>query len=998
MNLLDRIIKTSRRNVYGTKKLPFIWPDWRGGTPQWHIVDLQSYINEGFNLNTLIYSAIMYKVRAIGQAPLRAYTGDFKHPEVLPPDHPMTMLAARPNEHQSFKEFQGQNIVYLNLAGNCYIFLDYEKITDKMPRAMYSLRPDRTYVIPDKGKPGIKGYLYVPEGTAVRDGVPILPQHMIHTKFPNPGDPLEGMGEGLSPMSPLARSADVDNSVTHFLKLFFEKGVMMPGLLSFPEPLDDTTIAETRQRWKDIYGGYLNWAEEIGMVGRGATYQRIGLSFEEMGFGELDTRNETRILGPFGVPPILIGAKAGLESSTYSNYGQARKACWEDTLVPELGLYEVDFQYYLKHPDGWVAFDTSKVPALQKDIPTLVTAAHQMWTMGVPANQAFYTVGLNVEPVPGGDIGYLPMAIIPTGTEPGGTPVMPEPPVRPVDQEEMRRKKVPGPSGAWKLRFWKAFDVQAKNWEGAFGLAADSQFEVDKRGVLAALHRGKARAIQDKATINWSRVEEDVYNYLRNAGEGWRSTFVPLYQGLIEDRAQVLTEQFGMSFDVRNWLAEAFLTDPEFVIPFAEQPLIDTTQEHVKQLLQAAQENGWGIDETSNNLEKLFNQYVVGDGRPEDFWFLERMPPHRREYIARTETIRASNYGSFETYKAWGAEGKEWLSTPDNRTRDTHVEVNGQKRKIDEPFDVGGEKLMYPADPAGSAKEVLQCRCTTLPVLKMEEPSFDRAVEQLDAYNWKVGEDTYVEMLKKSDPRWDRGKLNARQIGLIRVGDQETLILADGVWEGGKLIDVSAKQRNSLIEEAVIPWLQKIPGEHVQGLHRVVFTNNVSGMASGDYHSIALKYRTGVMENAAGWINIHGWQEYYEHGGVANIVSTLKHELGHHVWDYVLSDADRIRYANGLGIPTSDPHALGYQYENFDTLRLVYETEVGKDIPMISYYGQTNVFEDFAELYKGYSSIAGEMDNSINYESYSSLRILFDPYTQQAVDLRMALLRGDIWP
>ncbi len=33
---------------------------------------------------------------------------------------------------------------------------------------------------------------------------------------------------------------------------------------------------------------------------------------------------------------------------------------------------------------------------------------------------------------------------------------------------------------------------------------------------------------------------------------------------------------------------------------------------------------------------------------------------------------------------------------------------------MDEAFDVGGEQLMYPGDPAGSAGNICNCRCTVI--------------------------------------------------------------------------------------------------------------------------------------------------------------------------------------------------------------------------------------------------------------------------------------------
>ena len=107
-----------------TKALPFAWPEWRQGQPQWKLIDLQSYIDEGFNLNTLIYSAVMYKARSISSTKLRAYTGDPEMPELLPPNHPLAKLVARPNPSQSQREYHMLQEVFLNLDGNCYGLLD----------------------------------------------------------------------------------------------------------------------------------------------------------------------------------------------------------------------------------------------------------------------------------------------------------------------------------------------------------------------------------------------------------------------------------------------------------------------------------------------------------------------------------------------------------------------------------------------------------------------------------------------------------------------------------------------------------------------------------------------------------------------------------------------------------------------------------------------------------------------------------------------------------
>ena len=85
---------------------------------------------------------------------------------------------------------------------------------------------------------------------------------------------------------------------------------------------------------------------------------------------------------------------------------------------------------------------------------------------------------------------------------------------------------------------------------------------------------------------------------------------------------------------------------------------------------------------------------------------------------ARTMTTSAENKGRYDSYKDLEDRGaiikKVWISTPDERTRASHVELDGTEVDIDEPFEtINGNKLMYPADPDGEPEEVWNCRCTT---------------------------------------------------------------------------------------------------------------------------------------------------------------------------------------------------------------------------------------------------------------------------------------------
>lgn len=127
--------------------------------------------------------------------------------------------------------------------------------------------------------------------------------------------------------------------------------------------------------------------------------------------------------------------------------------------------------------------------------------------------------------------------------------------------------------------------------------------------------------------------------------------------------------------------------------------ILATTKELIKAAIREGLANGEGVFEVSRRIEALY---------------LDEIIPHRAEVIARTETIAAAGAASRAAAKATGLNlTHEWVATPDDRTRDTHWAANGQKKPIDEPFEVGGSLLMFPGDSSlgADADQVISCRC-----------------------------------------------------------------------------------------------------------------------------------------------------------------------------------------------------------------------------------------------------------------------------------------------
>lgn len=272
---------------------------------------------------------------------------------------------------------------------------------------------------------------------------------------------------------------------------------------------------------------------------------------------------------------------------------------------------------------------------------------------------------------------------------------------------------------------WKAFDRTARRWEKRFEEGAKEALEHDRREILALTTEEKGQALREKRSIDWKKVLKSVQEYLEEAGEEfWRETFAPLIEGIVTDQGERWATRLGVEFDVENLRARDWFN--EFELRFA-QPINETTEREIAQVLNRAQAEGSSVPEVQRQLEAMFEREIEGrlPEDPEFEWFTERTPPFRTETIARTETIRSSNAGTQGLFKDWGVKKKEWLSTKDDRTRTyekgdefDHLEADGQVVGIDEPFVVGGEELMYPGDPAGSEGNVINCRCTELPVVE----------------------------------------------------------------------------------------------------------------------------------------------------------------------------------------------------------------------------------------------------------------------------------------
>lgn len=250
--------------------------------------------------------------------------------------------------------------------------------------------------------------------------------------------------------------------------------------------------------------------------------------------------------------------------------------------------------------------------------------------------------------------------------------------------------------------------------------------------------------------------------------------------------------------------------------------------------------------------------------------------------IARTEGHRIQNRAQMDTLNKAKENGadvvKQWISTLDDRTRETHKILDGQIREIEDYFEVNGHKAKYPGG-FGVASEDIHCRCCM-----GQRAKWNLDQDELDTLKDRV---SYFDLDKSKDfEEFKKKYLQASDI-------VDTMDLTD--IKLGELESAYGKKHSKAIRKQ----MEKAPEEIRRAWNDCV----------DDFHCLDPRYR--------------GDKAYYSPGldGVKlNITKVAKgsdyqtpyqvvfHEYGHHT-DYILNrkygDGDRKKsfsetYKNGV--------------------------------------------------------------------------------------------------
>ena len=237
------------------------------------------------------------------------------------------------------------------------------------------------------------------------------------------------------------------------------------------------------------------------------------------------------------------------------------------------------------------------------------------------------------------------------------------------------------------------------------------QRRIDIWRIVDRTRAGMLKSSTRRARKGLKEQMQPILDFLPDRADELNSTIVDslIEQGPIKEMMADIYYTVGLPFAkaVYGSLQKAEFTDDVFgraVVDTIEtdglimvSDMTATTKKEINHILSAAFEEGQSIQATAATIES----------------HIRHMSNVRATMIARTETIRASNFGALQGAKFTELKlNKEWISTFDDRTRDDHLAADGQIVGRDELFDVGGDQLPYPAASNGQAGNTINCRCT----------------------------------------------------------------------------------------------------------------------------------------------------------------------------------------------------------------------------------------------------------------------------------------------
>lgn len=332
--------------------------------------------------------------------------------------------------------------------------------------------------------------------------------------------------------------------------------------------------------------------------------------------------------------------------------------------------------------------------------------------------------------------------------------------------------------------------------------------------------------------------------------------------------------------------------------------------------------------------------------------------------IARTEGHRIQQASADDARKKAKAKGadvvKQWDASLDGATRPLHRRLDGQIREIDEPFEAGGYKVMYPGK-FGKPGQDCNCRCVALTRARsaLDEKELDTLRKRAEFFGLDKTEDfedfkrKYLKAAETPEERIIETRKQAvsalKDIGFSLVGhgvdympDEQVVVAAKRLQELENHFGVT-KDESFTLEAPVLTGKDK---------KTIAYTRNTKTTGAGivlnaEFYSKSVDALVKVeKENQKTGFAMPCAEEHLKH-------YTITHEYGHMLANMMY------KRRNGHSVAELDSTkrktiVASFEKELWDEIRGIAKErnpdfKVTKDV--ISEYGRKNHAEAFAEVF-----------------------------------------------
>jgi HK97 family phage portal protein len=257
-------------------------------------------------------------------------------------EHPLMQVLRAPGGSRSGVELLEILVTNLLLFGNAYV---EAVMIDGAHREWHALRPDRMSIVPG-GNGWPLAYEYAVGAERVRFAV--ADHAILHLKLHSPLDDHYG----LPPLAAAETALDTHNAAGLWNRALLENAARPSGALVYAGPdgasLSDEQFDRLKQELDESFSGLRNAGRPLLLEG-GLDWKALSLTPKELDFIEAKAGAAREIALALGVPPLVLGLPG---DNTFSNYQEANRAFWRQTILPFVHRLQASFNAWLQPTYG----------------------------------------------------------------------------------------------------------------------------------------------------------------------------------------------------------------------------------------------------------------------------------------------------------------------------------------------------------------------------------------------------------------------------------------------------------------------------------------------------------------------------------------------------------------------------------------------------------------------------------------------------------------------